>query len=62
MTCRPCTTSRTVRLHAYPAGDARASLKAAHAATEARQQTTAPVHIHYEAADDTFVVLRTEEN
>jgi hypothetical protein len=61
MTCRPCTGKHTVRLRVFPAGDTRASLKAAHAATEARAADPAPVHVHYDAIDDTFVVLRETE-
>ncbi|MFI5805653.1 hypothetical protein [Streptomyces sp. NPDC051561] len=59
MTCKPCTGKHTVRLRSFPAGDTRASLKAAHAATEARAADPHPVHVHYDAVDDTFVVLRT---
>ncbi|WP_190136779.1 hypothetical protein [Streptomyces longispororuber] len=38
----------------------RASLKAAHAATEERARTDQPVHVHYDLRTDAFVVLRTD--
>jgi hypothetical protein len=33
-----------------------------HAATLARAEHPGPVHVHYDAIDDTFVVLRADEN
>ncbi|MFA3838621.1 hypothetical protein [Streptomyces aureus] len=60
MTCRSCTGHHPVRLQAFPAGDPRASLAAAHAAAEERSRTGAPVHVHYDAIHDTFAVIRTD--
>lgn len=62
MTCRPCNGQHPATLRTFPAGDTRASLRAARAATEEREHTTAPIHIHYDATTDTFAVVRTEEN
>ncbi|MFE0137757.1 hypothetical protein ACFWY6_40300 [Streptomyces sp. NPDC059037] len=60
MTCRDCTGHHPVRLAAYPAGNPRASLVAAHRATEARASAPGPVHVHYDAITDTFAVIRTD--
>ncbi|MFD7166607.1 hypothetical protein [Streptomyces violascens] len=62
MACRSCTGHHPVRLDTFPAGDPRASLHAARSATEARAQAAGPVHVHYEAATDTFAVIRTDQN
>ncbi|MWA10689.1 hypothetical protein [Streptomyces sp. BA2] len=60
MTCRECTGHHPVRLDAFPAGNPRSSLRAAHRATEARAEAPAPVHIHYDAIHDAFAVVRTD--
>ncbi|MFH8288411.1 hypothetical protein [Streptomyces sp. NPDC018059] len=44
MTCRYCTGHHPTRIDAYPAGNPRASLVAAHSATEARTDAPGPVH------------------
>ncbi|MFF4185759.1 hypothetical protein ACFYZ9_21450 [Streptomyces sp. NPDC001691] len=62
MACRSCTGHHPVRLDTFPAGDPRASLRAAHRATEARAQVAGPVHVHYDATTDTFAVIRTDQN
>jgi hypothetical protein len=62
MTCRPCTGHHVHLIRAFPAGNPKASLLAARAATAARAQDPRPVHVHYDATNDTFAVLRTEEN
>ncbi|MER7351175.1 hypothetical protein ABT390_37865 [Streptomyces aurantiacus] len=62
MTCRFCTGHQPIRLDAYPAGNPRAELLADHRATEARTQVPGPVHVHYDAIDDTFAVIRTNTN
>ncbi|QCX74932.1 hypothetical protein C9F11_06160 [Streptomyces sp. YIM 121038] len=59
MPCTTCTGHHPIPLQRFPAGDVRASLKAAHAASEERTRTDQPVHVHYDALHDTFVVLRT---
>ncbi|MCI3930271.1 hypothetical protein [Streptomyces sp. AN091965] len=59
MPCTTCTGHHPVPLQCFPAGDVRASLKAAHAATEERTRTNEPVHVHYDLRTDAFVVLRT---
>ncbi|MET8686326.1 hypothetical protein ABZV77_19130 [Streptomyces sp. NPDC004732] len=59
MACRDCTGHHTVSLNTYPAGNPRASLVAAHRATQARTEAPGPVHIHYDAITDTFAVIRT---
>ncbi|WP_405658200.1 hypothetical protein [Streptomyces sp. RK9] len=60
MACRYCTGHHSIRLDAYPAGNPRAVLLADHRAVEARTQGPGPVHVHYDAIDDTFVVIRTD--
>ncbi|ATL27595.1 hypothetical protein [Streptomyces formicae] len=60
MPCRDCAGHHPVKLADYPAGNPRASLDAAHRATEARGETLAPVHVHYDAVHDTFAVIRTD--
>ncbi|QCX79103.1 hypothetical protein C9F11_27505 [Streptomyces sp. YIM 121038] len=60
MACSTCTGHHPVPLRRFPAGDPRASLKAARAAAEERSRTSCPVHIHYTAVHDAFVVLRTD--
>ncbi|MEU5953528.1 hypothetical protein [Streptomyces sp. NPDC047525] len=60
MTCRECTGHHPVRLDAFPAGNPRASLRATRRATEARAETPAPVHVHYDAIHDAFAVIRTD--
>ncbi len=62
MACRSCTGHRPVRLDTFPAGDPRASLHAAHRATEARVAAPGPVHVHYDTTTDTFAVIRTDQN
>ncbi|MFF9896159.1 hypothetical protein [Streptomyces longispororuber] len=59
MACTTCIGHRPVALRRFPAGDVRASLKAARAATEERARTDQPVHVHYDLRTDAFVVLRT---
>ncbi|WP_329117450.1 hypothetical protein [Streptomyces sp. NBC_01465] len=59
MACRTCTGHHPKPLRTFPAGNPRASLLAAHAATEARNEAAEPVHVHYDATTDTFVVVRT---
>ncbi len=58
MTCRDCTGHHPIRLDAYPAGNPRASLVAAHRATQAREEAPGAVHVHYDAITDTFAVIR----
>ncbi|GAB2778330.1 hypothetical protein [Streptomyces daliensis] len=55
MTCKLCrrTPHRIVR--SYPAGDTRASLRAAHDAQEQRERGE-QAHVHYAADGDQFVV------
>ncbi|MEU5688018.1 hypothetical protein DEJ48_10805 [Streptomyces venezuelae] len=60
MACRECTAGHPVLLDSYPAGDTRASLVAAHRATQARNEAPGPVHVHYDQANDTFAVIRTD--
>ncbi|EPH46819.1 hypothetical protein ABT390_38050 [Streptomyces aurantiacus] len=60
MACRHCAGHTPVRLYAYPAGNPRAELLAAHRADEARATAPGPVHVHYDAIHDTFAVIRTD--
>ncbi|MFD4631701.1 hypothetical protein ACFVYR_14330 [Streptomyces sp. NPDC058284] len=60
MTCRYCTGHHPIRIDAYPAGNPRASLTAAHRATTAREEAPGPVHVHYDVISDTFAVIRTD--
>ncbi|MFH9070252.1 hypothetical protein [Streptomyces alboflavus] len=62
MACRYCTGHTPIRLDAYPAGDPRAELLAAHRASEARAEAPGPVHVHYDAIGDTFAVIRTPDS
>ncbi|MFI1679779.1 hypothetical protein [Streptomyces sp. NPDC020607] len=59
MACRYCTGHHPVRIDAYPAGNPRASLVAAHRAAKARDEAPGPVHVHYDQNTDTFAVIRT---
>ncbi|MEI5102465.1 hypothetical protein RB200_33140 [Streptomyces sp. PmtG] len=61
MTCRYCTERTPIRLDAYPAGNPRAELLALHRASEARAEAPGPVHVHYDAIGDSFVVIRTTD-
>ncbi|MEU5776200.1 hypothetical protein ABZ819_23250 [Streptomyces venezuelae] len=60
MTCRYCTGHHPIHIDAYPAGNPRASLVAAHRATTARAEAPGPVHVHYDQSTDTFAVIRTD--
>lgn len=62
MTCRYCTGHHPTRVDAYPAGNPRASLRAAHRATQERASAPGPVHVHYDAIHDTFAVIRTDDS
>ncbi|MGB8938681.1 hypothetical protein OG302_29440 [Streptomyces sp. NBC_01283] len=60
MTCRACTGYHPVRIDAYPVGNPRASLVAAHRADEERTSAPGPIHVHYDQIHDAFAVIRTD--
>lgn len=62
MACRDCTGHHPTRIDAYPAGNPRASLVAAHRAAQERASAPGPVHVHYDAIHDTFAVIRTDDS
>ncbi|WP_372412015.1 hypothetical protein [Streptomyces luteireticuli] len=47
-------------LRTFPAGDPRSARRADRRAAEERALTGRPVHVHFDAHDDAFAVVRTD--